>query len=229
VARKRRSLLKRMGDRVVLLMIPFFTYGMLRFFRMTMRIEELNAYRIEPLVKDGDEKPSIIVFWHNRLLMMPLFIRERRFTMMISRHRDGELIARAIKFFPIECVRGSTTRGGPQALRGLVRALRNGSHVAITPDGPKGPRNVAQKGAVMLAAGTGRAIVPVTFGAARKKIFNSWDRFLLPYPFSRGVFVWGEPIWVDSREDEAGIEMKRKTLETRLNQITAEADQYFNP
>jgi lysophospholipid acyltransferase (LPLAT)-like uncharacterized protein len=81
----------------------------------------------------------------------------------------------------------------------------------------------------MVAAATGRPIVPVTFGAARKKIFNSWDRFVLPYPFSRGVFIWGEPIPVECGESEAGLEEKRQLLETRLNQITAEAEHYFDP
>jgi hypothetical protein len=192
-----------------------------------MRIDEINGEVREPFLKDGDEEPVIVAFWHSRLLMMPLLRRRRGVTILISRHRDGELIDRAIKFFPIDSVRGSTTRGGARALRELVRALEGGSHVAVTPDGPRGPRNRVQPGVIRLASKTGRAIVPVTFNASRKKVFNSWDRFLLPYPFSRGVFVWGEPIWVVPEENEVGFEGKRSTLETRLNDITAQADRYF--
>jgi lysophospholipid acyltransferase (LPLAT)-like uncharacterized protein len=228
VAKRPRTLLERLGDRILLFLIPYFTYGLLQFLRLTLRIKQINTEVQQPFITDDDEEPAILAFWHGRLLMMPLLCRKRRITMLISRHRDGELISRAVRFFPVDSVRGSTTRGGTRALRGLVRALKGGSHVAITPDGPRGPRNRAQRGAIMLASGTGRPIFPVTFGASKKKIFNSWDRFLLPYPFSRGVFIWGEPIWVGARDDEAGIEEKRKTLEARLNQITAEADHYFD-
>jgi lysophospholipid acyltransferase (LPLAT)-like uncharacterized protein len=194
-----------------------------------MCIEQTNTHVLEPLLKDNDEEPvAILAFWHSRLLMMPLLCRKRRVKMLISRHRDGELISRAVRFFPIDSVRGSTTRGGVPALRKLVKALQKGSHVAITPDGPRGPRNRAQLGAILLAAGTGRPIVPVTFGASKKKVLKSWDRFLFPYPFSRGVFVWGDPIWVRPEEGEAGMEEKRTTLELTLNRITAEADHYFD-
>jgi lysophospholipid acyltransferase (LPLAT)-like uncharacterized protein len=210
-------------------LIPFFAFGLIHFIRLTMRIDEVNLKVHEPFLRDGDEEPVIDAFWHSRLLMMPLLCRRRRrVTILISRHRDGELIDRAIRFFPIDSVRGSTTRGGTRALRELVRDLEGGSHVAITPDGPRGPRNRVQEGVILLASKTGRAIVPVTFNASRKKVFNSWDRFLLPYPFSRGVFVWGEPIWVAPGESEAGFEEKRRTLETRLNDITAQADRYFD-
>jgi lysophospholipid acyltransferase (LPLAT)-like uncharacterized protein len=87
---------------------------------------------------------------------------------------------------------------------------------------------VVQPGVIMIASQTGRPIFPVTFSASRKKVFNSWDRFLFPYPFSRGVFIWGEPIWVRPQEGEADVEENRKNLETTLNQITAQADRYFN-
>jgi len=228
VTKRRRGLLRKLGERIVLFLIPFFSYGLFHFYRLTLRIENVNTQVLKPFFKNNDGERVIITFWHSRLLMVPYLIRKRRVAIMISRHRDGELISRAARFFPVDFVRGSTTRGGTQALRGLVRALKRGSHVAITPDGPRGPRNLAQTGAILLAATTGRPIVPVTYGASKKKVFNSWDRFLFPYPFSRVVFVCGEPIWVESREDEAGIEERRKTLETRLNQITAEADRHFD-
>ncbi len=193
-----------------------------------MRIEEVNSEVLEPFIRGNEEETCIVAFWHSRLLMMPLLCRKNRIAMLISRHRDGELISRAVRLFPIDSIRGSTTRGGARALRGLARAIRKGSHVAITPDGPRGPRNVAQGGAIMLASRTGRPILPVTFSASRKKIFNSWDRFLFPYPFTRGVFVWGEPIWVRPEEDQAGMEEKRRTLQETLNEITAQADHHFD-
>ncbi len=224
----RRTFRQKLGDRLLLFLIPYFSYGLIQFIRLTMRIEIVDSEVTEPFMKEEEEEPAIIAFWHSRLLMMPLLCRKNRITMLISRHRDGELISRAVRLFPIDSIRGSTTRGGVPALRGLVRALKMGSHVAITPDGPRGPRNVAQSGAVMLASRTGRPIVPVTFSASKKKLFNSWDRFLLPYPFSRGVFIWGEAIWVGPEENEIEIEEKRLTLESILNQITTRADHYFD-
>ena len=228
MTKRRRGIYRRLGERITLFLIPFVAYGLIQLIRLTMRIEEINTHFHEPFVKNGEEDPVIVAFWHSRLLMMPLLSRKRRVAILISRHRDGELIRRAISFFPIQVIRGSTTRGGAQALRGLARALREGSHVAVTPDGPRGPRNVAQIGTIVLAAKTERPIFPVTFNASRKRVFKSWDRFILPYPFSRGVFIWGEPIWVSRGESETGIEEKRKALEWRLNQITAQADSHFD-
>jgi len=125
--------------------------------------------------------------------------------------------------FGFRSVRGSTTRGGVAALRALIRLGRSGSDLVITPDGPKGPRQIAQLGAVQLAQATGLPIVPLTFSCS-KKVFASWDRFLLPYPFSRGLFWWGEPIWVPREATAEELEAKRRELEAALNQITAEAD-----
>ncbi len=193
-----------------------------------MRPVEVNTRVLEPFRKNNDEDPVIIAFWHSRLLILPYLIIKRRVTIMISRHRDGELIARAVRFLPIDPIRGSTTRGGSRALRELLRATARGSHVAITPDGPRGPRNQAQNGVIMLASRTGLPIIPVTYGASKRKVFKSWDRFYFPYPFCRIVFIWDEPIWVRPEEGQAGVEEKRETLETRLNHITAQADRYFD-
>jgi len=228
VAKRRRSFFYRLSQQIILFVLPFFTYGLIHFLRVTMRIEEVNLQVPEQFIKGGEEETVILAFWHSRLLMMPLLCRKRRVTMLISRHRDGELIRRAVMLFPVDAARGSTTRGGLHALRQLVRALQRGSHVAVTPDGPRGPRNRVQDGVIILASVTGTPIVPVTFSASRRKTFNSWDRFVIPYPFSRGVFIWGEPTWVGPKAGGSGMEEKRRLLEMRLNQITEEADHYFD-
>ncbi|MBW2056097.1 MAG: lysophospholipid acyltransferase family protein [Deltaproteobacteria bacterium] len=228
MTKRRRGLLRKLGESITLFLIPFFSYGLFWLYRLTLRVETVNAQAISAFFGGNDEEPVIMAFWHGRLLVVPYLARKRRIAIMISRHRDGELINRAVRFFSIDSVRGSTTRGGIQALRGLIRALKRGSHVAITPDGPRGPRNRAQMGVIMLAAATGRPILPVTYGVSKGKTFKSWDRFLLPYPFCRGVLVWGEPIWVDPEEGQAGFEEKRKILEARLNEMTLEADSYFD-
>ena len=159
--------------------------------------------------------------------MMPLLRYSGRVGMIISQHRDGEFIARAVKRFGVESVRGSTTRGGLAALRGMIRLFRTGANLAITPDGPQGPKHVVQIGAIELARQTGAPILPVTYGASRKKVFGSWDNFIFPLPFSRVVYVWGEPLLVTPDTAREELEEKRLLLQERMRQITEEADRLF--
>ncbi len=114
------------------------------------------------------------------------------------------------------------------AIQQMLKATKEGYDLIIVPDGPKGPRCRVQNGVIELAKLTGRPVVPISFGASRKKIFKTWDHFLLPYPFSKGVFVWGEPVCVDPDGDRAHLEEKRVLLEKRLNELTQEADEYFS-
>ena len=148
---------------------------------------------------------------------------------LISAHRDGQIMGKAGKMLGHRPIVGSTTRKGFSAFKNMIRALQNGSDIVIAPDGPKGPRQKAQIGVIELSRITGRSIVPVTFSASKKIVFNSWDRFVLPYPFSRGVFICGDPIHVDPTGDRTHLEEKRLLLENRLNEITEQADHYFDP
>ena len=157
-----------------------------------------------------------------RLLMMPFCYHGKGIKLLISQHKDGDLLARAMKRFGYDSIRGSTTRGGAAAMREMIKALRE-SDIAITPDGPKGPRYIAQDGVIALARLAGVPIIPVTFGSSKKKVFGSWDLFNLPYPFSRGAFMWGEPIYV-SKDDN--MEEKRKELEVKLREMTEFVDGY---
>ncbi len=120
------------------------------------------------------------------------------------------------------------TGKGFSAFKQMLRANREGSDIALVPDGPKGPRYQVQIGVIELAKLTGRPVVPLTFSASRRKIFKTWDQFLLPYPFSRGVFIWGEPVYVDPKGDRTHLEERRALLERRLNELTEEADHYFD-
>jgi lysophospholipid acyltransferase (LPLAT)-like uncharacterized protein len=171
----------------------------------------------------------IAAFWHQRLLMMPFLPHRGSVGMLISQHRDGELIARAVKLFGIESVRGSTTHGSLSALRGMVRFYRAGGNLAITPDGPQGPKHVVQLGAIELARQTGAPLLPVTYSASRKKVFGSWDNFIVPFPFSKVVYLWGEPLLVPRDIDREGLEEKRLILQERLRRLTEEADGIFSP
>jgi len=170
-------------------------------------------------------QPFITCFWHGRLLMMPYcWNREVPVHMLISQHRDGQIIARTVGHFGIRTIAGSTRRGGAGALRAMVKALQGGECVGVTPDGPRGPRMRASDGVVSVARLAGVPVVPATFAVSRRRVLSTWDRFVIALPFARGVLVWGEPIAVPRDADEAGREAVRARLEAALNAITAEAD-----
>jgi hypothetical protein len=203
---------------------PGVAFFLIKLLQWTMRIEELNGERIRAIWARGEN--AIGAFWHGRLLMTPLVYGGPGLKILISRHRDGELITRTVRHFGLETVRGSSTRGGIAGMKGLARALQEGYDVVIAPDGPRGPRFKVQPGVIQLARITGFPVFPFTFSAFPRKELRSWDRFIIPYPFSRGVFVFGEPISVDREATEEEIEAKTLLLEKRLQEITEMADRY---
>lgn len=169
--------------------------------------------------------PFILAFWHGRLLLMPhSWPRAKPIHMLISQHRDGQLIAKTVAHYGIDTVAGSSTRGGSAALRAMLKALKSGESVGITPDGPRGPRGRASAGIVNVARMAGVPIIPVSFSAKRRVVLSSWDRFVVALPFSKGIFVWGRPIEVPRDASEAALEALREEVENRLNAITAAAD-----
>jgi lysophospholipid acyltransferase (LPLAT)-like uncharacterized protein len=170
-------------------------------------------------------RPVILAFWHGRLLMLPLMWRRRApLHMLISGHRDGRIIAGAVAYFGIDSIAGSSHTGGTAALRAMLRHLRDGESVGITPDGPDGPAMRASTGIVAAARLSQAPILPMTYATSRRRIIASWDRFHLPLPLSRAVFLWGEPITVPAELDEASTESWRALIEERMIALTAEAD-----
>ena len=177
----------------------------------------------DALIRAG--QPFICAFWHGRLMLASHgWPRTTPVHVVISRHRDGENIARATRHLGVVPIRGSRTRGGVAAGRASLRVLKGGGYVAISPDGPRGPRMRVQPEIIALARLSGAPIVPYTFAVSRRTVANSWDRFVIGLPFGRGVYVWGPPLHVASDADEAAREDARRTLEERLNALTAEAD-----
>jgi len=175
----------------------------IRFVHATSRWETIGGEYPQQFWDAG--KPFVGAFWHGRLLMMPLAWKtDHPSHVLISQHRDGELIARTMDPFGIGTIRGSGAKagkkdkGGRAALRSILEALKQGESVIFTPDGPRGPRMRVSPG-MMAAARLARVpVLPVTYAVKRRRVINSWDRFILPWPFNRGVFIWGEPIDVFS-------------------------------
>ncbi|MEX0693981.1 MAG: lysophospholipid acyltransferase family protein [Rhodospirillales bacterium] len=170
-------------------------------------------------------QPAILAMWHGRLLIAPYsWQKPRPFRMLISGHRDGELIAYAVKHLGISWIKGSSSKGGAGAFRQMIKALRKGEWVGITPDGPRGPRMRASDGVINLARLSGAPILPLGCGIANGKLLQTWDRFLIPLPFSKGVLIWGEPLWVPRDADEAAIREFRQILEDRISELNRAAD-----
>lgn len=180
-------------------------------------------------------QPVLIVLWHARILMVPTMMRflGKPLTVLVSEHRDGALVDGFVRRFDIKTARGSTShpkkrhknkRGGA-AMKALLDDARAGNFISLTPDGPRGPRQVAQLGAVQLARLGGLQVIPMSYSIARARRLRTWDRFLLPLPlpFSRGSVVFGEPISVTARGDEA-MEAARLEIEAALNDVSDEAD-----
>jgi hypothetical protein len=144
--------------------------------------------------------------------------------MLISAHRDGRIIADAVSYFGIAAIAGSTRRGGSAALRTMLKKLKDGDCVAITPDGPRGPAMTASAGIVNVARLAQVPIMPITYATSRRRIASTWDRFHIALPFGRGVFLWGEPIEVAADLDDAGVDDARRLIERRMVEMVREAD-----
>jgi lysophospholipid acyltransferase (LPLAT)-like uncharacterized protein len=194
---------KRFSDRLLLSAAPWLAGAVIRMLYRIMRIEILGAEYPRQLV--AENKPAIYVFWHDQLLMMVKgYLGDRQIRILISASQDGELIARTMSQFGFEAVRGSSNRGAAAALKEMLRLVKSTSSLAITPDGPKGPRHVIKPGVVQVACRSGRPVVPMAFVCSHGHRFGSWDRFLLPYPWGRGVYAYGRPLYCmpeESSED----------------------------
>jgi lysophospholipid acyltransferase (LPLAT)-like uncharacterized protein len=166
------------------------------------------------------EQPVIFCLWHNRLAISMIVHRRhpRKLAALVSASKDGALLAAVLGRFGVEQVRGSSSRRGPQALLELTSHARMGYDLAITPDGPRGPRYVVQEGVIALAQLTGLPIIPVTCNTRRKLCLKSWDRFQIPLPFSKCEVILNEPILVPRQAGEAEREERRSQLENCLRQ-----------
>lgn len=180
------------------------------------------------LFASQDRSAVIYCAWHNRLVLSLIYHRtrlqrrwpDRRLAAMVSASRDGALLARILELFRVQPVRGSTSRRGPQALLELTTWAERGFDLAITPDGPRGPRYAVQEGVISLAQLTSLPIVPVSFNLPRKIQLGTWDRFQIPLPLGCCEVIHGPPVQVDRTAGEAEREACRRLLEERLREGT---------
>jgi lysophospholipid acyltransferase (LPLAT)-like uncharacterized protein len=188
--------------------------------RIRLRYADLS---VEPL-HARDARRFIYAVWHETLLMPFYTHGDKGMNMLISRHQDGEYLAQTARLLRVGLVRGSTARGGRAALRQLVAAAAARTfHLAVTPDGPRGPRRRVQPGVLYLASRAALPIVPVGAAFDRPWRLRSWDRFAIPKPFSLAVCLVGPPVRVPRHLDRQSLERYRRRVEDLMNALTARA------
>ena len=173
------------------------------------------------------ERSCIFVFWHNRIFLMPYLFRKHwhtrrrdRVAVLVSASKDGEKLTRVLSKFNLICVRGSSSRRGKEALRELTHLVNEGYDAGITPDGPRGPKYYCHDGVISLAQFTQAPIIPVSYDLGRKITLNSWDGFMIPWPFSRATLRIGSPMTVPANAGDGLREQKRVELEGVLKSLS---------
>lgn len=198
----------KLSDKLLLMTVPPLAATLIRLLSLTVRHEILGLDYLKAVWARNER--AIIAFWHDQLLLMVFAYPGNGAKLLISSSNDGELLARTMKFFSQDTVRGSSSKGGRAAFKQMLSLAKVDADIVLTPDGPKGPRHRLKDGVVQLARLSGRPIVPLAFVCSRGHRFGSWDRFLLPYPFSRGVYSYGEPLYFDKGENVNDFRVRLK-------------------
>jgi len=212
-------------------LLPFFFSKYIKFVYKTNKWTRVNDSKVKELWVEN--KTFIWMHWHGQSLMLPnsWSHNSQKLNALVSRHGDGELIAKTLNNLGIDLIRGAGNpdklgikeKGGTVALRSMLKVLKNGQSVAFTADQPPGPGKIAGKGSIILAKLSGCPIIPVAATTSRRSEFNSWDNFTLNHPFGLGALVFGDPIYVDKNSSEDDIENKRLLLQESLNLVTNQA------
>jgi len=185
-------------------------------------------------------KGVIALVWHSQFMMLTSAWK-KQYQMphvLISRSREGNIVTHASHFLGLKTIRGSTkkaakglsaakAKGGAKASLDIVSALENNGCIVVTPDGPRGPRQRLGDGPLRLAKLTGVPLMPCTFAVKHRKVFNSWDKLILPLPFGRGKIIWGTPVTIPKTATDRDIEHIRQRIESEMNIFLADADRSF--
>ena len=203
--------------------IPYLLFGLVYLWCMTLRSKNMNEEE-ENHFKNLTG-PYILTLWHGRIFYLFYYLRRHPdYFLLISPSEDGDLLARLARLMGYSVIRGSTYKKAVSAARSLIKVLRRNQRIIIIADGSRGPRCVAQPGSVQLAGITGAPIFPMTFGAKNKVVLNSWDKFVIPLPFTRCTLNFSSPISLPPKSSEQIIEEKRLELENALNRISKASD-----
>jgi lysophospholipid acyltransferase (LPLAT)-like uncharacterized protein len=195
----------------------------LRFVFLTSRIE--YHWPVDTMPYARGRQPALFCFWHGRMVLHPFVKPPRPHYVLISRHGDGRMISMVIRRFGVDTVHGSRGKGVRKALAELKRVADRRGNISITPDGPRGPHQQAADGAAYVAMKTGYPVIVTSFASTRARRFErSWDRFLLPKPFGRIVFVAGSPLRFADSEAPEDLAAATAQIEAELNRVTEKSD-----
>ena len=194
----------------------------------TSTIDLKNRKNIDKLFKKKES--FIYAFWHDQLLICPLtWQSEFEIKVLISKHRDGDIIARLISKLGFKAIRGSThksgktkNKGGLTSARQMIKSLKNGISIGISPDGPKGPRHKVSDGILSISRLSNSSILPVGIGFKKKWVLNTWDKFIIPKPFNQITIIWGEPL--PALKNEKSINQIKSKLESTMYNLTKRAN-----
>jgi lysophospholipid acyltransferase (LPLAT)-like uncharacterized protein len=206
--------------------VPLFSL-FIRLLFLTYRLVKVKGVENERVALSRSQKGVIYASWHQRLIYHVHRLANANVTVMVSQSRDGEYAARLINALGLKDVRGSSSRGGMDALSELKKHMDDGANGGMVLDGPVGPPRVAKIGTIILARLTGAPIIPIVWGADRCWVLNSWERFIIPKPFARISYCYGEPIWIPFSAKSEEMEEYRQTMEDRLNSMTQWCDEQF--
>jgi len=191
----------------------------------SLKIKWIGEENLKPI---REKKGKVLyAFWHGRMLILSYSHRGKKVQVLISQHQDGEIIARIIERLGFGTVRGSSSHGGFKAVLQMANKAKNGYDLAITPDGPKGPPFQVQPGTAYIAQRSEIPILPITNSAEKVWTLKSWDRFIIPKPFSKVVIIIGKPIYIPGELTSEQIDLKNLELQENLNLLTEKADNYF--
>ena len=216
------------GFKVTQLLVSSLGSMYVLFVYKTSTINLKNRKNIDSLFKKNES--FIYAFWHDQLLMCPLtWQSEFEIKVLISKHRDGDIIAKLISNLGFKAIRGSThksgktkNKGGLLSARKMIKSLNNGISIGISPDGPKGPRHKVSDGILSISRLSNASILPVGIGFKKKWVLNTWDKFIIPKPFNKITIIWGEPL--PALKNEKNINQIKSKLESTMYNLTKRAN-----
>ncbi|MCU0597631.1 MAG: lysophospholipid acyltransferase family protein [Desulfobacterales bacterium] len=207
--------------------LPYIGLFIVKTIALTHRVRILDAENETRILDNGGS--LIYISWHQRFFPgITFFAKRRPIAIMISQSRDGEIMAHVVKVLGWHPVRGSSSRGGKEALQELKDLALNGYKIGHIVDGPKGPVGVVKPGLLRIAQVAGLPIVPTVTSAQKKWSFKSWDRFMIPKFFSRVIIRFGEPIIIPQDINDDEFEIKRQRIETKLKELYDDTDSIWN-
>lgn len=218
MSKSKQNWWQRLRPRLLALIV----WCIVRAIGISLRLKVINFDRVQERIREG--KGAVLVTWHGRSLIPANFFSGHGFWAIISLSRDGEIQNHVFRRLGFRIVRGSTGRGGIRAAIEATRRVAEGGILAFTPDGPRGPNRQMQPGALLIAQKARCPIIPAGVAAYPRKLLPTWDRYMIPLPFARGVFIFGDPIVVPDGLDEQQFEQLRLQIERTINALEEQAE-----